>query len=118
MDNNFEYISQTNESYIIKTETGKLLRVYKTYPTKSTNSRRQFDMHKNWLWIACIGLPLGGLLTVIFAPLVIWKNVDLLDNVHLTQDSQIHVKHYVILSSMIFFIGLGLFALFIMHLLF
>lgn len=116
MENNLEYISQSNDSYTIKIESGKLLRIVKAYTSHSNTTRMHYNFHENWMWVAIIGLPIGGLSTIIFAPLIFGKNFNLLKNENLTEEDRIHAKHFMIISSILFLVGLALFVLFIMHL--
>jgi hypothetical protein len=117
MEKNLEYISQSEDSYTVKSGSGKVLTVAKAY-TKHGSKRRHYNFHEKWMQIAALGLPLGGLPTVILTPFVFWRNVDMLQKENPPIDERIHAKHLIIISIILLLLGIVLFALFIMHLIY
>lgn len=117
MGKNLEYISQSKDSYTVKSGSGKLFTVAKAY-TQQRGKRRQYNSYDKWMQIAALGLPLGGLPTVILSPFVFWRNYDLLKNENLSANERIHAKHLMIISIILLLIGIALFALFLMHLIY
>lgn len=114
-----EFISQSRDSYTVKTDTGQVLTIAKTGSAKQDDySVMQGEFHHKWMQLAVLGLPLGGVLTVIFTPLVIWRNISLLRIKNLSKRERIHAKNLIITTVILFFLGIILFSLFIMHLLF
>lgn len=117
IEKNLQYVSQSADSYIVKSESGKLLTVKKAY-TRQTSTRRHYNFHNKWVQLAIIGLPIGGLLTIILSPFVIWNDFDLLKSEQLSEDERIHAKHLLIISFILFLLGISVFVLFIMHLIY
>lgn len=113
-----EYVSQNSHAYTVKNEAGKEIIVAKAGSGHPEEARLHHDFHKKWLWFALLGLPLGGVLTVILSPLIIWKNLELLRNESLNNTEQVYAKNFIITSVILFILGLIFVGLFIMHLLY
>lgn len=114
-----EYISQANNFYTVKSDSGKTL----TLPKASNKitaivSSDHYDFHDKWAKIAAIGLALGGILTIFFSPLVIFENIELLKNKNLTTTERIHAKNLIVISTVCLLLGIVFFSLFIMHLIY
>lgn len=112
-----EYISQNSHSYTVKTETGEEMTIAKAWSGNEEDGLHH-DFHQKWLTLSAIGLPLGGVLTVIFSPLVVWKNSNMLGTESLNKRERIHAKNFIITSVILFIFGLIFFGLFIMHLIY
>ena len=116
-DKNLEYVSQTPDAYTVKAESGHLLHVPKAYSKENISHRRQ-EYRDSWIRVATIGLLLGGIVSVLITPVIIMKNIRLLQNGHLTTEERIHAKHLIIMSLIFLVLGLAFSALLIMHLLY
>ena len=115
---NFHYISQSKEFYKVTSEDGKELTVAKASFGQQDDAVSHHDFHQKWLHYAALGLALGGIVTVLFSPLVISQNVRLLRKAGLNKTERIHAKNLIITATILFVLGVIFFSLFIMHLLF
>jgi hypothetical protein len=115
IDQGLGYVSQDRDIYKVTTENGSEVTINKVVPTNA-GERLHHDFGQKWLYISALGLLLGGLLTVIFSLLAIWKNMNLLREGNLDQRESIHAKNLIITSVLLFGIGVMFSSLFIMHL--
>src|SRR5579862_9698875 len=119
ISNNLQYVSQTDNQYTVKNTLGKMISVPKIwYQKKQTSNTSRLHFHEKWLKLAFFGLPIGGVLTVMFVPLLIWRNIVLFRTGMLNKHQTIHVKNLIISSLVILLPGIVFFALFLLHLVF
>lgn len=113
-----EYISQNDHNYTVRTETGEEIIIDKARMGDTEDDGLHHDFHQKWMQLAALGLPLGSILTVIFSPLVIRENRNLLRAGSLNKRERIHAKNLIITSAILFILGLVFLGLFIMHLIY
>ena len=116
MENNIlRYVSQTDTSYTVTNSSGNEIRIAKPYVSHE-NYRTHTDSKDTLVQMAAIGLPLGGIVTIILSPLVIWKNIQILRNEKLIEGHRTYAQNLIIISILLFLFGVGFFSLFMMHL--
>ncbi len=112
------YLSQTNDYYTVKSASGEVLNIPKKREGTPVPYPVGGKFSVSWLKLAFFGLSLGGILTIIFAPLVFLKNESLIRSRGLSTQDLIHSKNYLYVSLILFLFGAIFFALFLIHLIF
>ncbi len=115
----YDFVSQEQDYYAVKTQNEGIVKIAKPalkklepYPFKKNG------FHDNWAKIAAIGIFIGGVLAVVFSPLIIRENIRLLSTHSLSPSERVHAKNLIVISIFFFWLGLFFLALLIMHLIY
>src|SRR5689334_9556799 len=122
LTSNITYISQDKDFYRVSTQDGTQINISKVrspqnllvMPSKSKIFKSPFK----FLVFAFFGLPFAGLITIICAPIVIYKSYNLLKNGALSDLQKSRAKNFILSAGTLFILGLPLSVLFVMHLIF
>jgi hypothetical protein len=112
------YRGETPQLYRVANADGMILNIPKrrteTIPFPDRPPSRLTAAY-NWLIFAVLGLTLAGLGTLVFAPLAVWAALEVKQN-NSSHAEHVGVAVVILVSTLLFFLGLFFVYLFIMHL--